>query len=454
MHPYLQLEDSFGLPQDSYDLACNMLSRHSRHFMTTLRERFTLQYLPELCTSRVSQHRTGTYTSLPGIGSNYWKTARAHNDAGSMPPGFPKSITEPAIEFDMTDVHNAIGHLKTIVLSEPGTSWNTAMWIAAVVKLDSDIPLIHIPVFSLRRRIFQDESPITVGHDFFHGTREQNLSSILHCGIHASPCSHHQVGTWVNKSMMEALNWTPTVADLLPTLALSVYAPVQAIFQNAEVAAGNYNRYVIRPSAGQILPAAQITSIIAGIPSAARFRWWTALQAAFRHIFRYIAMCELPHTLDITQGLAEHLVAGLTHRLQQLVSQRLAYGAADCLSDLTVGTSDGPEYVCISHLSAAIASILWILQLESINNRRHRLMMFDMTSLPMPFHTFLKAQFPGINLFVRFRTLIRQEWTLGPTSLVHKVGRTSVEPWTPWCAIHPCCCLATCATRLHTGILM
>jgi hypothetical protein len=84
-----------------------------------------------------------------------------------MPPGFSKSITEPAIDFDMNDVHNAIGHLKKIVLSDPGTSWNTTMWIAAVVKLDSDIPLIHIPVFSLRRRIFQDESPITVGHDFF-----------------------------------------------------------------------------------------------------------------------------------------------------------------------------------------------------------------------------------------------------------------------------------------------
>jgi hypothetical protein len=86
---------TFGLDVHSFHVAERMLTaRCSRADatarMSTLRSRFTLDYLPHHRTSRA-----GTLDHpLPTLHDEYWNRTRAHLYAGSLPPVFPESMEQ------------------------------------------------------------------------------------------------------------------------------------------------------------------------------------------------------------------------------------------------------------------------------------------------------------------------------------------------------------------------
>ena len=286
--------DSFGLPTESYLLASRMLLARHPNSIATLQTRFTPEFLPNLATSRSNATWQWTRTDripLPGLGSEYWKHARAHLFCGAMPPSFPSTLVKPARHISEQQLHQylqATWMLWDVVASE---AISTVSWPEAEVVFDTSIgPLLKIPVYSVPPGLYQNRSRIQIQNvTTFHGTRESNIRSILCSGIHPSPRSLGAVGIWANYSLCEALSWNPTVVDLAPSLALAITGDKRASHQNSDIASGNYNRMIFRSMDNRVLPPVFVSQIITGIPSCLRLDWYIGLTSAIKHSIRMLA---------------------------------------------------------------------------------------------------------------------------------------------------------------------
>ena len=390
--------DSVGRQQDSYQLAARMLLSAHPGAIETLRSRFTTEFLPNLATSRSNEAcQHSSRISLPGIGSDYWKHTRAHLFCGYMPPSFPKSLIQPARQWSE---HLIQQYLETACLlwdSRDPQTISTVQWSDAEILLEPNtVPLLHIPVQPRSTGKYQNGSVIKEENiTTFHGTRETNIRSILSSGIHPSPRSHGQIGIWANYSLREALNWTPTVVDLSPSLAIAITGDIRSSHQNSGIASGNYNRMIFRSLTAQRLPPVFISSIITGIPSALRMDWYNGLASAIKHSIRILSL--LPCNQAFVHD--ECLISTIAGRTHLLTSQRLAYGG-QCLSDGTIGMHNGFEYLVVVQLSALLAELFWTLQLDSVIHRRDRLWNFVITDLPIPLQRFLATFFPTLPQFL------------------------------------------------------
>ena len=420
--------DSFGLQPDSYMLASRMLLAGHPDSIETLRTRFTTDFLPNMATSRSNATWQWTRTDripLPGLGSEYWKHARAHLFCGAMPPSFPSALVKPAKHFSEQQLHQYLQATWKLWDVRGIDSISTVSWPEAVVVSEAGIgPLLQIPIYSLSPDVYQNRRQIhTENVTTFHGTRESNIRNILCSGIHPSPRSHGAVGIWSNYSLREALCWTPTVVDLSPSLALAITGDKRAAHQNSDIASGNYNRMIFRSMDNQKLPPVYVSQIITGIPSCLRLDWYTGLTSAIKHSFRILAL--LPENQACT--LDEHLLSTLAVRTHCLTSQRLAYGG-QCLTDRSVGLHNGYEYHAVVQLSALLAELCWTLQLDSIVHRRDRLWLFMMADLPKPLLTFLVTFFPTLPQFLYpARRGPSLTWEFSKVTPVQKVGNTLID---------------------------
>ena len=194
------------------------------------------------------------------------------------------------------------------------------------------------------------------------------MVSILTSGIHPSPCSHGAIGIWAHFSLSEAVNWTPSVVDLAPTLALEVTGDSRSKHQNADIAAGNYNRMVFRSINTGLLPPVFVSQIITGVPSRLRVDWYTGLSSAIKNSVRVLTL--IPYNFAFRSN--EELISTIAIRTRLLTSQRLAYGGA-CLTDPSIEMHNGLEYHVVVQLSAILAELFWTLDLDSVIHRRDRL---------------------------------------------------------------------------------
>ena len=246
----------------------------------------------------------------------------------------------------------------------------------------------------------------------------------MHQGLLASPPSHEQIGVWTNARREAALNWTPTAIDLLPNLALELESHPQAVFTNSKVQSGDPDRFVIRPEVFEARPALRIKAIWMGIPSWNRISWHVTIKKQLRHIFRYIFKLPLNHSV----AFEETMVYALADRSFTQINRRLAYGSTGILESLEVGESSGTEYKCVCEISRSISQFIWIMMLESINNRREALRSFDCSCLPAPFQTFIFVRWPTLNQFLLPKPqTFSWDWTIGPTIEVTKIGITVNE---------------------------
>ena len=285
--------DSFGLQPESYSLASRMLLASHPDSIETLRSRFTSEFLPNLVTSRTNATWPWTSTAripLPGLGSDYWKHARAHIFSGAMPPVFAKSLVKPSMHFTEQQLSQYLQNTWMIWDVRDTDTVSTVAWSESEVVFDPSIgPLLQIPVRPVSTGVYQNRSRIhTANVTTFHGTRETNVRSILCSGIHPSPRSHGVVGIWANYCLAEALSWTPTVVDLAPSLALAITGDKRASHQNSDIASGNYNRMIFRSIDKHTLPPVSVSRIITGIPSCLRLDWYVGLSSAIKHSFRIL----------------------------------------------------------------------------------------------------------------------------------------------------------------------
>ena len=285
-------------------------------------------------------------------------------------------------------------------------------------------PLVRIPVVSSRPDRYQNGAKIQLENvTTFHGTRESTIRSILASGLHPSPRSHGQVGIWANYNLREALNWTPTVVDLAPSLALAVTGDKRSRHQNSDIASGNYNRMIFRQTNNNQLPPVFVSEIITGVPSYLRLDWYIGINSAIKNSIRTLAL--LPCNTGFHAN--EQVISDIAVRTRLLTSQRLAYGG-DCLSDPSIGIHNGLEYHVVSQLSALLAELFWTLQLDSVVHRRDRLWLGVLADLPSPLQRFLTTVFPNLPQFLQPRRRGQQlTWELDRTVEVSKVGNTIID---------------------------
>ena len=393
-----------------------------RSMLKTLQHRATASFLPDLVTSRPTTKFNRECGGLPGIGHPYWQTARAHNYAGSFPPQLSPEIQKIDENPTEAQIQETLAILKHMWQPEPGIAKFSPMWVASRVQSFEDQSLLYIPVKSLRAHQFQDgtDNPRQRLVKLFHGTREQNVSSILRQGLQCSPVSHGAIGVWLNASLNAALTWTPTCVDLLPALAIEIQTEPQSIHQNRAISAGSTNRYIAKPGAN-MLPPLEITGLWIGVPTWNRLAWYAALRKQFSRILQFCWTLELDHTLTGSKDNIERLA----DRLHKTVAQKLAYGVAVDFRNTEVGTHTGPEFQAVIQLSVPITEILWTLQLDSLNHRQKNLQQFEFHKLPQPFQKFLISRWPNICEFTGLSGHTQLSgWCIGPTVWIHKIGAT------------------------------
>ena len=198
-----------------------MLLKHSPASIETLRTRATAEFLPNLVTSRSSNSGLRNFKDripLPGLGAEYWRNTRAHLFCGAMPSKFSKALIKPAHSVEAVHIKDYLEKLFPFWSIQAGSPKSKVSWEEAELEVEEKMfPLLRLPVKPFEQGRYQNGTKLRRGNvTVFHGTRESTVVSILTTGIHPSPCSHGAIGIWVNYSLPEALNWTPTVVDLAP----------------------------------------------------------------------------------------------------------------------------------------------------------------------------------------------------------------------------------------------
>ena len=419
--PLSYSERTLGLPLDTYQLGCKMLSssKNYRQQLTTLHARWHPDLLEGL---RTAAHG---YKPLPGIGTEFWKNAKLHIQIAYPPPFVPKTI------YAAEDVRDT--NLKWL-LETVKREWNTQglpayyqiLWQhLQVTKLrapgqTADQVVLKIPVEFIKQGYYQNGDPITDSSlQCFHGTRGANIRSILENGLHSSEKAHKAIGLWLNDQVTSALDWNTSLMDVTSGIALQVKANPIFDRQNADICQGDSNRR-ISELRGNSLPSVQIQSIWILAPTNHRINWIVQFRDVFGLAFIYIQKLPLAHFPLTSTQLQEVVEISWTY-----TAMRLAYRATDGSMSHQFGGPYSHIPKVAMYISIPIVLLLWALQLSSLKNRSSSLEIVHMNQLPYPLRQFFTLKFPSLRVWCDWNNIDDQQqtnWTLGPV--------IDVEPWT------------------------
>ena len=226
MFPY---RSDSGLPHSDYQHGMKLLVGHrkirdrTRSLQTAL-NRFQRYFLPNLRTARTPSLRTHGDQSLPGIGNEFWKHARAHIYRGTLPPVVPDAVFCYADQRYSTKTTEMAQQIRQQFPAGP-FQFGTPKWgDARVIATDGNL-ILRVPIHE-EFTMFQDKHPvIDMPERKYHGTHMVNVISILQNGLMCSNLAHKVVGLWVSGNLEYALQWHGSCIDYAPGLASRYRCP-------------------------------------------------------------------------------------------------------------------------------------------------------------------------------------------------------------------------------------
>jgi hypothetical protein len=220
------------------------------------------------------------------------------------------------------------------------------------------------------------------------------VGHILHDGLRSSIHSHNVIGTWVNTNIESALNWTSSVFDLTPSLALEIVAPKLRTRQNKDIKQGSDERMLVELHKNSTLPSIHIAAVIVTIPSMERCNFRGRL------ISTIFSTSQMFWNIQDGQQCFVQDVFSLNEMLRDLCSFRYVYiGTPGALDEDFGGTNDIlPECLIKSSLHFT-AALYYVIELTSISNQRQRLKAVKASMLPPPMYDFMCQEAPAIQDF-------------------------------------------------------
>ena len=422
------MQDYFCSPEYRHGLALLLKGTPSGTKQEVL-DKIQEEFLADLPTSRqpsIFVDETERIHSLPGLGSEFWKSSRAHLFSGTLPPVLPHDILTFSQNYNETVVKNTIKFFRTeIGRAVPN---NRLQWDKTAVLKNSDGYFIRVPVTDTFSEYQNGERVCEHPTILFHGTRAVNLTGILQAGLHSSELSHGVKGLWLNSNHEAALNWNQSALDYSPGIALEVAAEPEFLRQNRRIKGqgeGKENRHCLELQPGQTLPSATVCALHIGVPKANRITWFVQISELFEHTVKYLVTlpCNRPaHRFD------KATIARITIMLHTVTSFRLAYYSAECAMDEDFGGPYESILQAIVPISIAITKFLWIMQLQSVNRRTVLLPKFHMKNLPLVWRLFFTAKWPNLHHWTNWQDIDddrRIDWRLDRF--------VSVRPWSPFC---------------------
>ena len=413
----------FSLPAETIantlaGLNKNMQEEEVDHWLFVLRQNAKKAFLPNLPSSRPSD--LNHEFRLPGIGHQYWNTARDHVFAGSSPPRILPEFVQPLRSASPEMCSAFIANFKADCETSDLNQVYTIDWMRSQFIHDYELGIIFdAKVIPQIPGIFQDGSPIeehSVLHSF-HGTREIALKSILSNGLRSSTRAHKVVGVWLNDHRPSAVQWNTSLLDSTPFLCCNVKANKAFDRQNADIMQGQDNRRISELRPGMVLPSVLITSVFMGVPHQARSQWRRHIFDACMATFSYIKTLHLKH-----QDVPSICQLQWATVLFQLTAARVAYRETDgaMLEDFGGPFSEVPSSVI--PISISLTKLLDALQTNSERNRTRKLFNFSLMSLPRPIREVILIYFPELRVWTNrnFTSEFNEQWTLGTVTAVKK----------------------------------
>lgn len=403
---------TLGLPQSTYDIGKKMIlaSVNGKNQLRDMHARWKPHILEDLRTASQG------YARLPGLGTEFWRTAKLHILMAYSPPSIEPALLEPATVVDPVLLAKFVDHLKT-QWAVPHTSkyhiqWNKMRFFSG----PEGRLFLHIPLQFENPSCFQNGDTIQAVGKSYHGTRSFQVASILQKGLLSSTKAHKVIGLWLNDDLFDALNWNVSLMDSSGGLAFSVTYNPEFNRQNREIMSGSCNRRIseLRNNAS---PSVQAKAIIVSVPSPQRLTWVLQLYKVFELMFQYVIRLPLAHH-SITLELLEQQ----KHITWHFTATRLAYRAASGSMEDDFGGHYSIIPVFAQHVSKPIVSLLWALQLTSFKNRCECLRDIRMADIPFPMRSFFLSKFPSMRVWCNWDNIddnSKSIWAIGPVAQVH-----------------------------------
>ena len=385
------------------------------------------EFLPDLPSSRQPSIFIDTderIHSLPGLGSEFWRSSRAHLFCGTLPPAFPEEFNKFAQHFHPDTLECTVKHFRTEI--NRAMPVNNLQWNRLTIQDCDDGYFMRIPMCD-SFHVYQNGEPvIDTPTILYHGTRAVNLLGILSNGLQSSEVSHGVKGLWLNSKHEAALNWNQSAFDFAPGIALEVAADPAYLRQNRRIMGqgeGRENRHCLELQPDQDLPSANICALHIGLPKDQRIKWYVQTSELFTHTVDYLV--QLPCNAPASRFDAE-IRARISTMLQTVTAFRLAYYSAETSMNEDFGGPYRKVLQAVIPLSIAITKFMWIIQLSSINKRSMMLPKFHMKNLPLVWRLFLTAKWPNLHHWTNWQDIddnSRSDWNLDKF--------VQVRPWSP-----------------------
>ena len=327
-----------------------------------------------------------------------------------------KYITPPAIAKEPLEVSKSTPDAETVKYM---TEYIKAIWpyqSEDMYNISKDKPKVYltpggIPVLRVivqrtdDRVMFQENTIIQPSTTYraFHGTRQLLISHILKTGLKSSIHSHGIIGTWANLDIDQALLWTSSMYDLIPSLALEVLAPWEDIRSNQRIKKKNPNRLVVKLRQGQSHPALYVNAILIAIPSRTRTKTHGRLLSAMR-----LSAAEISKNSGILQ---EHQIF---NQLWNISSFRYAYANDKHAMSDDFGGLEKEAFRCILQPSIHFTRLIYAMtELSNDDNRRTTLQEVDFNCLTIPMQNFAMYYNKNIRAWTSKKSMTKEQKTSG-----------------------------------------
>jgi hypothetical protein len=260
-----------------------------------------------------------------------------------------------------------------------------------LVKTPNNLPVMRIPVLRTDHKlVFQDGQPINTQQTYvaFHGTRELLIEPILKHGLKASIHSHSIIGTWCNLASDEALEWTTSIFDYYPSVAIEIAAPIDHVRSNADIKQGNAHRLVVKLMQDQSLPAIYICAILIALPTQDRRQLHYELRDIFDTSIEWITR----HSQHLRQQAPT-----IKSKSWDISSFRFAYANIKEGRQENFGGLEGSERTCtIRPFINFVIAMYALTQLKNDANRKSKLELVQYHHLTPIMRTYLEWFHPNI----------------------------------------------------------
>ena len=153
-------------------------------------------------------------TSIPGLGHEFWQTARAHLDADAVSIAQRFSLPQYSAT-EAVDENTATQLLLELLAQTDSQGDRHSLQLPPRKVWVGD----EVCWFVQTQGPDDRDSTIATNIELFHGTRDYLLSRILRAGLRPSEKSHGQIGLWCNRSCKRALDWNTTIIVLTDSMA-------------------------------------------------------------------------------------------------------------------------------------------------------------------------------------------------------------------------------------------